>query len=338
MVLVVGAITIAMLAALAFMAGASPLYSYAEHTESKSRTRLLAESAVDHVLAQVALNPQWFEVCMDETWESSIDFEGAPVSVCVERVGDDSDTIEVPNASFELQTGSLANPLFNPPMSGILGGWGLERTALAGTGLTVPRIGVRSSASATEGDQHAHITFVASLIASGSFSRDLVGELEPNASYAVLVDIGATNLPVLENNTWFELYAGSTLLVSSRQACVIADQGDIGELLDKALDALESAIYPCVLLRTLLDSSTATCELRFQTDSDPPKDTLRIDLHAESLGILSEVTFDNIRVVRTDAPFTITAYAEHGRADHTLEVTARRDWTGACTITGWREP
>lgn len=338
MVLVVGAITITMLAAMAFMVGASPLYAYAEHTESKSHARLLAESAVDHVLAQVVLNPQWFEECMDETWESSIEFEGTPVSVRVGRVEDEHDTIEVPNASFELQTGSLANPLFNPPMSGFLGGWALKRTAIAGTGLTVPRVGVRSSASATEGDQHAHITFVASLIASGSFSRELVGELEPNASYAVLVDIGATSLPVLEDNAWFELYAGSTLLISSRQACVLADLGDVGELLEKALDALDSAIYPCVLLRTLLDTSTATCELRFQTDDEPPTDTLRIELHAESLGLLSEVTFDNIRILRTDIPFTVSAFAEHGRADHALEVSARRDWTGDCTIIGWREP
>jgi|GEM_PF-3087841 len=338
LVLVVGAIAIALIVAMSFMVGAEPVHSHARLAVSQAQARLYAESAVDHVVMQSLASPGWFGELVEGVWEGEMDMDGATVGLRVELPDESGELAMFPNPSFEQATGSLSNPLFSPPMSGTVGGWSLKRTALAATGLTVPRIGVRSSFGATDGGREAYITFVAALLGSGAFSVESDDELDPETVYSVAVDIGATNLLVLEDSAWFEVYAGSTLIVSTREAAVLLDLGALGEVLTEATDALVGAFYPAVLVRTLLDSSSCEVELRFTTDSAPPPGKLRIELHAESLGVLSEVTFDNVRVTRGEQPFEITARASVANVSHEVTATVCRDWLGGCRIIGWSEP
>lgn len=338
MVLVVGAIAIALLAAMSFMVGAEPVYTHARLAASQAQARLHAESAIDHVVMQSLANPAWFGELGEGVWEGEIDVEGSSVGMHI-QLPDEPETLAViPDPSFEQATGSLSNPLFGPPMSGTVGGWSLKRTALAATGLTVPRIGVRSSLGATDGGREAYITFVAALLGSGAFSVESDDALDPETVYSVAVDIGATNLLVLEDSAWFEVYADSTLIASTREAAVLLDLGALGEVLTEATDALVGAVYPAVLVRTLLDSTSCGVELRFTTDSAPPPGKIRVELHAESLGVLSEVTFDNVRVTRGEQPFEITAKASVANVSHEVTATVCRDWLGGCRIIGWSEP
>lgn len=337
LLLVVGAVGVAILAAMGLMAAGTPLYSRVSHTAAATQARMTAESAVDHARMQLIANQEWSSRLEDGAWEGQISIDGQPVDMRVEFMSETDAGIEVQNHSFEEGTGALSNPLFNPPMQGVVGGWTLKRRALAGTGLTVPRVGVRNSARATDGSREAYVTFVAALVGSGTVSRTLQQELESEATYAVSVDIGASSLPILEDSAWFELYAGETLLASSREAGVLLDLSDLGEVLEDATSLLNIAEYPAVLIRTLVDTNKYTCELRFQTDSSVPSEPLRLEMHAQSLGILSEVTFDNVRVARTDTPVTIRAQSKMDKASHVVVANVRRLWTGETQIIGWEE-
>lgn len=338
MLLVVGAVGIALLASVGFMASGTPLYSYEKHALSQAQARMAAESAIDHVMMQASINHIWTAELDTGEWQGAISIDGVSVDLQVELDTDDTGTIDLDNSSFEDQVGSLANPLFGPPMHGNVGGWTLSRQALASTGLTVPRVGIRASGSATDGSNQAYVTFVAALVGSGTVSKELSGDLEPNAGYTATVDIGASSLPILEDNAWIELYAGSTLVATTREAAVLLDLADLEDVLADADDLLETALCPAVLIRTLIGSSVSTCELRFQTDGSPPDGELRIELHAESLGLLSEVTFDNVRFSRTDLPYSVNAKAKHGKASHEILARYRKDWAGKTQIIGWVEP
>lgn len=338
MVLVVGSIGLAMIAAIVFLAGSTPAISIAQAATSQSQARQLSESAVSMILTQIADNPGWTAQLVDGPWTGTLAMHGGSVDLVITPAAAAAQQPEISNPSFEQQVGSLATPLLNPPMSGTIGGWGLRRTALAGTGLTVPRIGVRASANATDGGRQAFITFVAALLGTGTFRQSLSEELQPSRAYALSVDIGSTNLLTLNDGVWIEVHAGTTLVASSRECAWIVDLNDLTGLLAEAMNALNEAALPAYLTRVLLDNSIYRYTLRFESGQTPPGGELRIELHAESLGLLSEVTFDNLTLSVIGNPVRITAEAVFGGASHTTSAVAAINALGVCRVLEWNEP
>jgi hypothetical protein len=183
-----------------------------------------------------------------------------------------ADIVPINDPSFEQQVGELPNPLINPPLSGTIGGWNLQRSATGAiSGLTVPRIGIVASPAATDGSNVARILFIANVAAAGRFTQTLSSGLEPHRRYIFAVDFGTTDGATVLAETHVRLFAGETMVASSDNASQV-----------RVVD---------------LDGSLNTLELRFCTDGTPPAGDLRIELGARSeLAIASTVAFDNVRL------------------------------------------
>ncbi len=176
------------------------------------------------------------------------------------------------DSGFESGVAELPTPLDDPPMSGTVGGWRVERSAQGIiTGLTVPRIGIVTSAWATEGSHVGRVLFVVGIVASASFSQELNEGLAPATRYKLLVDVGTTELASVVANAAVRVYAGETLIATSED--------------------------PTFLRVVDLNEQFDTFVLEFCSGSVRTPGNLRIELVGEStLGVLSGVAFDNVRL------------------------------------------
>src|SRR5262249_27532209 len=148
-------------------------------------------------------------------------FLDGTVTVTGDYPGSAAAGIAFVNPSFEQVVSSLATPLLNPPMSGVIGGWNVSRTALVRTGPTVPQIGTRASATSTSGTRQAYITFGLSVTGSGVFNQQIAAELRPNTIYEMKVDVGTSGVLPIDSQYGFRVFAGAQLIASTDEALTV---------------------------------------------------------------------------------------------------------------------
>lgn len=332
---------------VALIGGASVLFTAsAQHSgtvlvRKHALARLATESALTAAIAHIEHDPDWINQASLGVWHQEIDIDGVPVDIEVTMPGLAGPPVSIQDPSFETQIATLPTPLFSPPMSGVIGGWRVSRTALVQTGLTVPNIGTRLSVNATDGTAHAFISFGASVSGSGKFTQTIDDALIPNAIYQLSADILPNGLPPIDSSFGMRLYADNVLVASTQEALVLVDGlgGLLQDLLGDAQALLDQALLPATLLRTLLSGSTSRYTLTFETPDVVPPGEVRLELFAESVGLLTSVAFDNIHLeVLSNEPMTISAIGSVDGAGHRVDVRAIRDMTGRCMIVRWDEP
>lgn len=316
LILVMMSIAVAAVIGLTFLNGSATLTAIAGTMNDHAQARQIAESAAAMAVRYVEQTPDWHTRRTSGPWISDFALHGGHCSVTAAfDPADVAGVLPLNDASFEMTTGQLSNPVLFPPMSGAIGGWTVQRTAAVQTGATVPRVGVAASAFATDGHHLALVEFPLSVIGSATFSQTLAETLEPDSAYTLEVDAGRAGLALVLANVQIRVYAGGTLLASSADPSLLT-------LLD-------------------LDGDFKTYVLRFDTDSHPPAGNLRVELHAESLlGVLSGAAFDDVRLTRlpTD-PLVLTATARYGDAGHRVTVSVYpAAGAGHASIVQWTEP
>jgi HpiC1 cyclase len=317
MLLVLIAIVVAFIVALAFLAGATTTTAVAGVLDRYAQAQRIAESGISLAMRYIEQTADWRTERTSGAWVSDYPLDGGFVSITGTFTTDaQAGSIDVDDPSFENAIGELANPLFSPPMAGTVGGWQLQRTAAFQFGPTVPRIGVRASAAATDGSRIGFVQFVVTVDGSGTLSQTLADALVPNASYALSVDVGRAGLAALLSNYEIRLLAGGTLVASSSDPAALS-------LLD-------------------LDGDFAQNTIRFTTDDSPPAGAITIELHAQALaGVVSAVAFDNVRLeIEDPSPLVLTSVGRLDDASHVVQATVQSD-TGAATgyrIVEWDEP
>ncbi len=335
-VLALVAVAIGFAMGFMFVASAATLTGTATLMNSHAQARQIAESGVMMALRYIEANDNWRDARTSGTWVSDLDVLGGNVTISAEY--DDSlmtGTIAVPNASFEAATGQLANPLLNPPMSGAVGGWTLTRTALLPTNLTVPSVGVRASGTASDGAREAFISFNLSVVGGATISRELAPSVQPETQYDVTVDIAVTGFVMLQRDYGFRIKAGSTVIAATEHAWTLQlpalPQIDLQA---PEIPPLEPELN--ALLETLiLNNGYAQYHMQFTTTDDPPAGPLTLELFANSIGLIAQAAFDNVRLEMTaDGPLLLTAVAHHGDASSRVSATVR---PADGTIVAWSE-
>ena len=327
---------VCMMGALTLLASAENSVGISLVAHDQIRSRQVAESGIALTLSHLKRSPGWRSAMTPGVWVDTQPLLDGVITIHAEYtpVGPSS----VNDHSFENETAALATPLLNPPMSGVIGGWTVERTALVQTGATVPRIGTRANAEATDGVNHGFISFSAAVTGSAMFRQNLGMEAQPNHAYEVIVDIATSGIPPLSSNYGFRIYAGASLLASTAEALSLID-GLTQEAIEQAAqDLLEQSSEPAVLITRLLGHDSYEHTLRFLTDDAPPAGELRIELYAESLGILSTVSFDNVRlIVQPLHPLQLTAEGRAGIGRSAITVDITEGLSGTPVLISWRE-
>jgi hypothetical protein len=183
-----------------------------------------------------------------------------------------ADIVPIGDHGFESGPAELANPLLDPPLSGTIGGWHVERSALGQiTGLLVPRIGIVETDAATEGDHVGRILFIAGVVSQASFSQELGVGLSPATRYTLSVDVGAAGLADVMAEATVRVYAGPTLVATSDDAAFLTIL-DLGGDVDRFV-------------------------LQFCGGAAPAAGELRVELVGESVvSVASAVAFDNVQL------------------------------------------
>jgi hypothetical protein len=339
LLLTVLAIAFAMIAGLVFLAGSSTAVGLAAIVDEKAQARQRAESAVALVLAYMRQTPDWRQRQPSGTWTEALDVLDGSVRVSVLFPQPVSGTVTVVDPSFELDTASIPTPLLNPPMSGVVGGWTFDRTALVGTGPTVPRMGTQTSTSSTEGANQAFASFTASVQGGVVIGQTLAESLVPNNVYELSADIEVAGLGPMDSQIGLRLLANGVLIASSSNATTLTDGLSAEAVQEAAQNVQGAAREPATFVTQLLAGSTHQGTLRFLTDDIPPAGTLRIELFAGATAVLQTVGFDNVRLTRQDnQPSTIAVTATQGEAAHQITASIRYDLTGSARIAAWTEP
>lgn len=339
LVLVVVTIAFVMIAGLIFITSSSTTVGIATVVDDHAQARQIAESGINIIRAYLDRSPDWRDERLSGVWVDGFELLGGRVTISGVFTPATESTVAVSDPSFEQTTASLPTPLLNPLMSGAIGGWDVQRTALVETGLTVPTIGTQVSGVATDGVNQAYIAFGVAITGSGIFSQNLGSELEPHHAYEIQVDIGLAGIPPLSSSYGFRLYAGGTLVVSTNEALSLFDSLTPEEIQSTAENLLNDASEPATLIENLLGGSVSEHTLRFVTGSTPTAGELRLELFAESVGVAASVTFDNIRISSSNnEPLRLTSMGRHGNASHTTSVLVTKDISGSSRIVEWTEP
>lgn len=297
LILVLGGIMVAAIMGTVFLNTTSTSTSMIRVLDNHMQARHIAEGGAMLAIRYIEQTPDWYLKQTSGVWVESYALYGGEVTVRADYdPADAAGEIAIVDMSFAQSTGQLSNPLFNPPMSGTIGGWQVERTAAVKLGATVPRIGVMQSNSATDGTNLAYVTFPLSVIGTAQFSQTLGSALRPDTAYKLRVDVGTAALALLLSDTQIKVYAGGTLVASSADPQLLS-------LLDLGNDTKEYCI-------------------NFETGDSPPAGNIRIELYSQSvLGLLSAVAFDNVRLeTQPSEPYRLTSTGEFGGARHKISV------------------
>jgi hypothetical protein len=339
-------VAVAMVGGLTLMAGSTAATAIAATVDDHAQARQIAESGLELAIAYIERTPTWRAEMSEGVWVSGQGMLEGDVSIDAE-FEDSAPDPSVEDPSFEETVDTLPVPLLNPPMAGTIGGWEVNRTAAVETGATVPLIGTRASASATDGSNEAFISFGASITGTGTFSQEvtatigqsLSAELEPSHVYDLAVDITRSGFPPLDSSFGFRLYAGATLLVSTAESLTNFENLTPEEVEAQAEQLLSQAQEPSTLVENAQIGSTSEYALRFVSPEDPPSGPLRIELFAESIGIAASVAFDNVRLQTiSNEPVWLTAAGRHGVASHDASAAIVSDIAGNIRVVAWAEP
>lgn len=340
MIYVLIAITLASIGGITLLLGATTTRGAARVIADHAQARQIAETGLAIGSSYAERTPDWREARSPGVWIADYPVLGGRLTLSSEFEPLATPPIEVNDPSFEAQVATLPTPLLNPPMSGVIGGWSVQRTALVQTGLTVPRIGTRVSVDSTEGSNQAFISFGLSVTGTGTLFQTLGTDLAPNTFYYLAVDIDTEGLPPLDTSFGFRVFAGGTLVASTDEALDITDflTPMLEDIQGTAEDLLENAQEPATLIRTLLGGSTSEYTLAFATDGTPPAGAVRLELFAESVGLASTVAFDHIRLdaVSNDPPL-LTALGRKGEGSHAISAWMVRDLAGSYRVVVWEE-
>lgn len=341
LVLVILAVAIATVAGIIFLSTASTATAIAQIVDENAQARQIAESGMAVVIRYVERTPGWrAEKTSGSTWVVDHGMLGGAVSVSGDFASSaDSTDVALADPGFEAQVATLPTPLLNPPMSGAIGLWEVERTALVQSGPTVPAVRTAIGADSTEGANQAQVAFGASVTGSGLFRQTLGVPLAPNCRYEMTVDIKRGGLPLFDDSFGFRVSAGSTLVASTTEALSAFDQLTQEEIQARAEQLVSQAAEPATLISTLLSGSFSVYTMTFMTGSNPPPGLIEIELFAESTGIAATIGFDNVRLtVHGNEPLRLTATGRCGKASHAVTALVSTDLGGESRVIQWIEP
>jgi hypothetical protein len=338
LLLVVLSVTVALIAGITLMAGATTTTAISVAVVDHAQSRQIAESGLALTLAYIDRTPTWRDEMSGGAWVQAQSLLAGDVSINA-AFGASAPDPTITDPSFEDVTDTLPTPPESPPMSGAIGAWTVERTALVESGASVPLIGTRASASATQGANEGFIAFEASITGSGAFRQDLGVELEPTHLYELIVDITPAGVPPMDASFGFRLYAGDTLLATTEEALTSFEDMTPEEVEENAEELQEDAEEPATLAERTLAGGGSEYTLRFITSEDPTPGPLVIELFAESVGISSEIAFDNVRLRTTSNEVVrLTASGRRGVASHASVAGIVSDLAGRIRLVEWTEP
>jgi hypothetical protein len=137
----------------------------------------------------------------------------------------------------------------------------------------------------------------------------------------------------------FRLYAGDTLLATTEEALTSFEDMTPEEVEENAEELQEDAEEPATLAERTLAGGGSEYTLRFITSEDPTPGPLVIELFAESVGISSEIAFDNVRLRTTSNEVVrLTASGRRGVASHASVAGIVSDLAGRIRLVEWTEP
>lgn len=339
MILALIVVAISFVVGLTFLATSTTAMGTSRILIDHSKSRQIAESGIEMTLGYIEQSPDWLE-----TVSPGILLEDYPINDGTLTVEADFSAVALDdpsliNFSFEDDTAWLSTPALFPPMSGSIGGWNIERTALVQTGLTVPLIGMVPSAFATDGTNAAIINFSVLITGGVTLSQTLSESLEPNTLYEISADI--SNGSRLAFSAYgFRLFAGSDLVASSAHASTL----EIPSVIGVHPDDPDTPPGPneCESLLSyigLVPGNPSKHTLTFTTDESPLSGFLTLELYAYSTGLLASITFDNISIaVRNNNPVEITAIGVAEDSSHVITAQVISQIDGSTQIVQWNEP
>lgn len=339
LLLVVLSVGIALVSGATFLASSSATTRMTHLVGEHAQSRQIAESGLSMATAYIDRHPDWRAAQPTGAWILDHELFGGTLTVhAAFDTLDDSSDAPIADFSFESQIASLATPLLNPPMAGVIGGWSVQRTALLQTGLTVPVVGVVASADSTHGGNQAVIQFGASVTGSGLFRQTLLEQLLPDHRYSFSVDVKRSGFLSLDHRIGFRVRAGGTLIATTQEALLLQDALSLDSIQSQAEQLLAQASEPATLVESLLSGSFSTYTLVFVTDQAPVTGPVEIELFAESTGLIASVAFDNVRLhVQPEGPLELTAVGRFGDASHRVGASVRIDLGGKGRVMQWNE-
>lgn len=318
MLLVLLAVIVAFIVGMSFLASAATTSGVADTLNTHARAQAAAESGVALAVQYIEQTPDWRTARTSGTWVSDYDMGGALISIAGVFSNDpDAGAIVIDDPSFEEDIGGIANvPPHAPPMTGTVGGWDLKRTSAIETDVTVPHVGVKALAGATDGSRLGAIEFPLVVVGTGTLGQTLPDALVPNAHYVLRVDVGKAELAAVLSDYEIRVFAGGTLVTSSNDSSLLS-------LLD-------------------LGGGFEQHALRFETGSSPPAGPIRIELHAASVvGVISAVAFDNVQLeIEDHNPVVLTVESHLDETSHVVRATVVPDTesTAGYRVVKWEEP
>ncbi len=339
LLLVVLGIAFALIAGLTFLAGSSNAVGAATIVDDRAQARQAAEAATAMTVAYMRKVPDWRSHQPSGVWTNALEVLDAQAQISVSYAPAGMVAAVIVDPSFELQTASAPAPLLNPPASATIGGWSFTRSALLVTGPTVPTMGTRASASATDGANQAFASFTVAVQGGVVVGQTLSEELKPDSVYEASVDIETSGFLPAASEVGVRVLAGSTLIASSTNAATLADGLSAQAIQDAAQQVQGGAQEPATLLTQLLSGATTRYTLRFLSDASPAPGAIRLEFFANATAVLRTVAFDNVRLeYRSNLPTTITVIARRGTASHRTAATVKTDISGTPRIVAWTEP
>src|ERR1043165_7397069 len=308
MILALLAVAIAFVLGMTFVASTTPTLNAAGTLVHHAQARQIAESGLGVTIAYVERTPNWRAARVPGVWVDDLEMLGGKVHIEAAFEPDGSSgAIALVDSSFETQTATLPTPILTPPMSGTVGGWNVQRTAVLQTGATVPRIGTQAASGATMGANAGFVSFTASVNGSGTFSQLLTTPLVPRTRYELSADI-TTSTGVSNFTYGMRVLAGGVVVATTETAWTLTLPSDPGAVPTPPQDPLDPNEYQALLTYAGLGAGVpATFTLAFATDSNPPAGNTSIELFAEASRLLTSVSFDNIRFVKSrNEPLTLT--------------------------------
>ncbi len=339
LLLVLLAVAIALVGGLTFLVSSTTASGIAASVDEHAQSRQIAESGIDLALRYMSTSETWTIDQPNGMWVNAEPLDGGTLTITGAFAPEAVPATPVNDPSFEDETRMLPSPLLFPPGSGVIGGWDVERSGLVWTGLTLPHIGTAFSLGATDGVNQGVISFALSVVGSASFSQGLGFSLQPNHTYLIKVDIRGVGLPPLLGSFGYRLYSGSDLVVTTEESVFLLSYVTLSNVVEAANVVLVNALRPSTIVRKLFVGDTYEYTLRFTTGDSPPSDPVTLELFADSVGVVSSVWFDNIRIeANSNEPVRLISTGRVGDASHTVAVLAEQDLIGGYRIIEWLEP
>jgi len=342
MILALLTTALAFVVGLVYLATAGTTVATSRVFANHAQARQIAESGMAIAASYIEHNPSWRGTQPQGFWIQGHSMLGGTLDLKASFApGISMSGLAPKDPSFEMQTTSLGTPLLSPPMSGVIGGWNVQRTATVVTGPTVPRIGAQATTHATLGANAGYISFGLSISGSGTFAQTLTQSLQPKTRYELSVDITVSTALSLSFTRSISVKAGGTLLASSTNASSLTLPALPGALPQPPTNpTTPNDLYESVLtLVGVGPGSPSTHTLSFVTDGAPPAGNISIELSSKASGLAASIWFDNVRFVAyQNDPVTLTATGTCGAASHVVQAQVMLASDGAATFIDWKEP